>query len=204
VGPALAVLLGSPSLNPAALALTFLLFQPGVAVARLLMAVTAVFLGSILIERAFPKVALLRRSQPGIAPAPEGSGNVIGRFAGSIASVVVRTVPALILGVIGSMLLVQWLPAGAWTAPESRMISTFAIAAIAVPLALPTFLEIPLAIGLLAAGFPAGAAAAFLFAGPAINLPSLLTIGRITGWKVAVAVAMLVWLVAVTGGLLVG
>src|SRR5439155_1120595 len=72
------------------------------------------------------------------------------------------------------------------------------------PLALPTFLELPLALSLLAAGFPAGAAVAFLFAGPAVNLPSLLNVARLTGWKPAALITILVWGLAVIGGLLVG
>ena len=76
------------------------------------------------------------------------------------------------------------------------------VASVAVPLALPTFLEIPLALSLLAAGLPAGAAVALLFAGPAVNLPSLLATARIAGWKVAVSTAGFVWLLALTGGLL--
>jgi uncharacterized membrane protein YraQ (UPF0718 family) len=65
-------------------------------------------------------------------------------------------------------------------------------------------IEIPLALSVLAEGGPAGAAAALLFAGPAINLPSLLVIGRYSSLKVALALALLVWAVAAGGGLLLG
>ena len=74
---------------------------------------------------------------------------------------------------------------------------------LAVPLALPTFLEIPLALSLLAAGLPVGAAVALLFAGPVINLPSLFATARMAGPKVAVAIAGFVWLIAIAGGLLI-
>ena len=63
------------------------------------------------------------------------------------------------------------------------------VALIAVLLTLPSMFEIPLALSVLAAGGPAGAAAALLFAGPAINLPSLLVIGRYSSWKVAAGAA---------------
>jgi uncharacterized membrane protein YraQ (UPF0718 family) len=43
-----------------------------------------------------------------------------------------------------------------------------------------------------------------LIAGPAVNMPSLLTIGRSAGWRVAAALAMAVAAVACLGGLLVG
>ena len=47
-----------------------------------------------------------------------------------------------------------------------------------------------------------GSAAALLFAGPAINLPSLLARAKSTNWKVAAMLAVFIWAVAVTGGLL--
>ena len=117
-------------------------------------------------------------------------------------TVLVRTVPALIAGLLVSMVLVQWLPAGAFNSGTARILATLFVAALAVPLALPTFLEIPLGLSLLAAGLPTGAALAFLFAGPAINLPSLLATARMAGWKVAASVAVFVWLIAAAGGLL--
>jgi uncharacterized protein len=74
------------------------------------------------------------------------------------------------------------------------------VAAFAVPLALPTFFEIPLALILLASGAPPGAAVALLIAGPSVNLPSLFTIMRSTNWKVAALVAASIWILAVAGG----
>jgi uncharacterized membrane protein YraQ (UPF0718 family) len=75
---------------------------------------------------------------------------------------------------------------------------------LAIPLALPTFFEVPLALTLISAGAPAGVAAAVLFAGPAVNLPSLMAIGRSTSWKIAAVLAVAVALVACLGGLLIG
>jgi len=68
--------------------------------------------------------------------------------------------------------------------------------------ALPSFFEIPLAFSILAAGAPVGAAAAVLFAGPIINLPSLLVVGRRASWKAAVLLAFSVWVIAFSGGLI--
>jgi uncharacterized membrane protein YraQ (UPF0718 family) len=48
-----------------------------------------------------------------------------------------------------------------------------------------------------------GAAAALLFAGPAVNLPSLFTVAQSAGWKVAAGLGAMVWVVAVAGALLV-
>jgi uncharacterized membrane protein YraQ (UPF0718 family) len=67
---------------------------------------------------------------------------------------------------------------------------------------MPTFFEIPLALILISLGAPPAAAVAMLIAGPAINLPSLLTIGRATNWKVASTVALSVLVLALAGGVL--
>jgi hypothetical protein len=68
---------------------------------------------------------------------------------------------------------------------------------------MPTFFEIPLALLLLAAGMPAGAAVALLVAGPATNLPSLFTVARSTGWRAPALVGLTVWALASAAGLLV-
>jgi uncharacterized membrane protein YraQ (UPF0718 family) len=44
---------------------------------------------------------------------------------------------------------------------------------------------------------------ALLVAGPSTNLPSLLTIGRATDWRVALLVGSTVWAIAAGAGLLV-
>jgi uncharacterized membrane protein YraQ (UPF0718 family) len=102
------------------------------------------------------------------------------------------------------MFIAEWLPIGAVNSTTGKVVLTIVIALIAVPLAMPTFFEIPLALILLSAGAPPTAALAMLIAGPAINLPSLLTIGYATNWKVAGTVALSVFLLALFGSLLVG
>src|SRR2546425_11169007 len=83
----------------------------------------------------------------------------------------------------------------------ARFLAIAVVAAVAVPLALPTFFEIPLALILLGSGLPGGAAVALLIAGPSVNLPSLFTITRSTNWKVAAVVAASIWALAVTSGI---
>src|SRR5206468_6628973 len=124
------------------------------------------------------------------------------RFLHSLFDVVIRTIPALILGVICSMLLIEYVPRELLASANFRLFAVIATASIAVPIALPTFFEIPLALGLLVAGAPVGAAAAVLFAGPVINLPSLLALARSTNWKIATTLAVLIWIIAVVGGLI--
>jgi len=195
LAPSLTLMLASPALNPAALALTFILFGPVIGAMRLVLSLTAVAAIGPAVEALLPRMT---------APAVSRIDQSMDRqsFGQALYTVVVRTVPALILGLLFSMLLVQWLPSGAFASGTPRVMAIVFVASLAVPLALPTFLEIPLALSLLAAGLPAGAALALLFAGPVINLPSLLATARIAGWKVAVSTAGFVWLIALAGGLL--
>jgi len=67
--------------------------------------------------------------------------------------------------------------------------------------ALPTFIEIPIALSLFAAGAP-GAAVAALVAGPVVNIPSLVVLAREVSWRVAGLLFLSVWLVAWLAGLL--
>jgi uncharacterized membrane protein YraQ (UPF0718 family) len=198
LGPSLATALSAPSLNPAALLLTFMLFDTRMAAARLVMAILAVFLTTAVIDRLF-------RTQLKACPldSEDAEKPTLKAFLRSWLQVAVRTVPLIIVGVVVSMIVALWLPVGILASTWGTVAAIVAVAAIAVPLAMPTFFEIPLALILISAGAPAGAAVAMLIAGPAINLPSLFTITRATNWKVAATVAGSIFALAIAGGLLV-
>lgn len=202
LAPSLAMMLAAPALNPAALTLTFLLFSTQIAWMRLAMSIVAVFAGTAVVARLAGDV--------GVAPPPSASildrpleGGLVVRYVDSLAHVAMRTVPLIVVGVILAMIVSNYVPT--WIqSPSGSAWAIVVAASVAVPLALPTFFEIPLAVAILAAGGPAGAAAALLFAGPAVNLPSLLTVGQVVGWKPMVLMALMVWLVAIAGGVIVG
>jgi uncharacterized protein len=199
VGPPLATILAAPSLNPFALLLTFMLFGSHLGIVRAIVAVLTVFLTPALVERVF-------RTRLTACPVDreETKQSTVVALLQSWFRVAVRTVPLILFGVLISMLIAEWLPIGAVNSTTGKVVLTIVIALIAVPLAMPTFFEIPLALILLSAGAPPAAALAMLIAGPAINLPSLLTIGYATNWKVAGTVALSVFLLALFGSLLVG
>ena len=198
LGPSLAVMLAAPSLNPATLILTFMLFDHRIALTRLAVAGVAVFFTGILVEKLFSV-------GPIDCPASdeESSQPVLTTFFRSCLQVALRTVPLIAIGVVLSMAIALWLPVGALASVGGQKLAIIAVALIAVPLAMPTFFEIPLALILLSVGAPPGAAVAMLIAGPAVNLPSLFTISRSTNWKVASSVALTVFALAVAGGLFV-
>jgi uncharacterized protein len=198
VGPSLATVLAAPSLNPFALLLTFMLFGARVGIVRAIIATLTVFLTATLIERMF-------RTKLKGCPVDEEETEQSTTIAllKSWLHVAVRTIPLILVGVLISMFIAEWLPTGAFNSTTASVVSTVVIALIAIPLAMPTFFEIPLALILLSAGAPTPAAFAVLIAGPAINLPSLLTIGHATSWRVAGSVALSVFLLTLFGSLLV-
>ncbi len=197
LGPSLAVMLAAPSLNPAALTLTFMLFDRRIALTRLAIAGLAVFLTGILIDKLFSL-------RPIDCPTSDEEGRpVVTTFLRSCLQVAVRTLPLIAVGVLISMAVALWLPVGALASTGGQTVAIVVVALIAVPLAMPTFFEIPLALILLSAGAPPGAAVAMMIAGPAVNLPSLFTISRSTNLKVAASVALTIFVLAVAGGLLV-
>jgi len=125
-------------------------------------------------------------------------------YARSLMYVSLRTVPLILVGIWASMWVMRQLPSNLGANSGIHVLAVMIIATFAVLLTLPTLFEIPLALSILAAGGPVGGAIAVLFAGPAINLPSLLVIGRYSSWKVAASMGAVVWAIAIAGGLLLG
>lgn len=201
LAPSLALMLAAPALNPAALVLTFLLFPASIAWGRVGMSVVAVFLGTALVARMAPGARIGLRVRP---LDDRGNARAIASFVKACLHVSARSVPVILLGIVAAMFFADGLQPQAGLSASERLWSIAVTAAVVVPIAFPTFLEIPLAVTLLAAGAPAGAAAALLFGGPAVNLASLLTVGRDAGWRAAWTLGAMVWLVAILGGLAVG
>ena len=204
LAPSLALMLAAPSLNPAALILTFMLFGGKIGATRLLFSAAAVLLTGLIAERFVKSNSLPCPANEVSSPASSES-SIIGAFIASCLRVAAQTLPLIIIGVAISMLITQLLPVSGLgsTSTPANVAVIMLVALISVLLAMPTFFEMPLALMLLAAGLPTGAAVALLIAGPATNLPSLLTVGRAAGWKAPLFVAATVWLIACAAGLLV-
>jgi uncharacterized membrane protein YraQ (UPF0718 family) len=202
LAPALALALAAPSLNPVALTLSFILFPWRVAGGRLVMALSLVLMGSVLVAGIAGSSKL-----PVNLGKPETNTNwreLFLAYGQSVVYVAVRTVPLVAIGIWASMWIMRHLPLSEMgTTAGAHIVGIAAIALIAVLLTLPSLFEIPLALSIVAVGGPLGAAAAVLFAGPAINLPSLLVIGRHSSWRVAATLAAIVWVIATAGGLLI-
>jgi uncharacterized membrane protein YraQ (UPF0718 family) len=204
LGPSLAFTLAAPSLNPATLALSFLIFPLHIAGARLVMAMVLVVMVSAVVARVSGPVPVRAAAVGEYVEVGNTVSDIVRAYLRSFVYITVRTVPWILLGIWVSMMVANRIPFGTLASWGPNLLTVTLVAAGALLLALPTFFEIPLALSLLAAGASPGAAVAMLVAGPAINLASLLVIARYSHWKVAVLVAAAVWATAVAGGLLVG
>jgi uncharacterized membrane protein YraQ (UPF0718 family) len=198
LGPALSLMLASPGLNLAAIALTFLLMPLRFAVLRLAAALLAVLVLAPAVgrlhERTVPRMTAAAKEDP-----PVTIRAIAVRFVHSLAYMTFVTVPLIVAGVLVS----------AWLLPHAVVLSTggatlavVLVALAATLVALPTFFEIPFAFMLLSLGAPPGAAVALLVAGPIVNLPSMLVLARETNARVALSLGGGVWAVATVAGLL--
>ena len=201
LGPSLGLMIAAPALNPAALILTFMLFDYSVAGTRAAASVAAVLFTGMIADKVFGRTRI--PCEVDYVSQDLSARSHLVRFLRSCGQVALRLIPVILIGVLASMVIAQWLPASAVTSSNGKLLAVIIVATFAIPLALPTFFEIPLAFVLLSSGAPVGAALALLIAGPAINLPSLLTIMRSTSWKVAAVVAASIWAIAVASGILV-
>ena len=200
LGPSLGLMLAAPALNPAALILTFMLFDYKVGTVRLGASLAAVLFTGMIADRIFGRTEVHCDVDDWQS---EGRPADLLHFLRACARVSVRLLPVIVIGVLASMIIAQMIPVRTFDSTAARLLAIVVVAAVAVPLALPTFFEVPLALILLSSGAPIGAAVALLIAGPSVNLPSLLTIMRSTNWKVSAVVAASIWMLAVASGILV-
>jgi len=204
LGPSLAFTLAAPSLNPATLAFTFMIFPLAVAGTRLVLALLLVVVLSELVARVAGPVPVRAAAVEEFAETEDSVPGILSRYFRSLAHITLRTVPWILLGIWVSMVIANRIPIETLASRGSQTLIVLVAATGALLLTMPSFFEIPLALSLLAGGVSAGAALAVLIAGPAINLASLLVIARQSHWKVALLVAAAVWATAVAGGLLLG
>src|SRR2546425_10522055 len=200
LGPSIGLMLAAPALNPAALILTFMLFDYKIGITRAAASVAAVLFTGLIADRIFGRTEVHCDVDDWQT---EGRPTDFLHFLRACARVSVRLLPVIVIGVLASMIIAQMIPVRTFDSTAARLLAIVVVAAVAVPLALPTFFEIPLALILLSSGAPIGAAVALLIAGPSVNLPSLLTIMRSTNWKVSAVVAASIWTLAVAAGILV-
>jgi len=202
LGPALALMLAAPALNPAALALTFVLLPGHLATVRLLASSVIVLLVATVLGRWLsPPAAHARALVECAAPDWRSSEPT---FVASLREVATRSVPAIVVGALLSAVLALGLPLDEAASSTGGWALVLLVTALAVPMALPTFAEIPLALLLVQAQAPDGAVLAMLVAGPIVNLPSLFTVARAVSARAALTIGAAVFLVVAATSMAVG
>jgi uncharacterized membrane protein YraQ (UPF0718 family) len=121
------------------------------------------------------------------------------RCCSCLAYLVAVTIPLILVGVVLGVLALPYLT---HLAAAGTVIGVVLVALVSVVVALPTFFEIPIALVMAQLGAPPGAVLAVLVAGPIVNLPSLLVLGRETSPRLAVGLAAGVWGIASVAGVL--
>src|SRR5437016_11484258 len=133
LGPSLGLMLAAPALNPAALILTFMLFDYKVGLVRLGAGITAVLFTGMIADKVLGKTEV----HCDVDDWPtEGRPADFFHFLRSCARVATRLLPVIIIGVVVSMIIAQMIPSHTFASPGAKILSVAVVAAVAVPLAL--------------------------------------------------------------------
>jgi len=204
----LAYWVGNPLLNPAVLVFLFLVAPWQFGVVRILVGVAVVVGGTVLVTRLFgsstadsgPPLPPELRS-PG-DPDPIRLGQFPLRFARSLLRLAVVLIPLylVVLYVVGFFS--GWLSDFAGLDARLGIVAVLVCAVIGTLLVIPTGGEIPVILALTAVGVGAGTAGALLITLPALSLPSMLMVGRALSWRITLAMAVVVAVAGLLGGLL--
>ena len=189
---ALAFWLGNPVLNPAVLVFLALLAPPSWVAVRIGVGILLVLgfsaLVGVVVARRGKRDADLPAAQDALDAADEPFrwGEVPRRLVSRFGRLAVVLVPeylivVFVVGLIGA-------PLGALLG-HGGALAVLLAALVATVLVLPTAGEIPILLGLAAAGASAGVLGALLIALPAISLPSGVMVGRALGWRATAATA---------------
>ncbi len=204
---ALAFWLGNPVLNPAVLVfLALLVLWPWVAVRVALGLVLVIGVSTLLGGLAARRSTRLPAADRAVTAALAGPGPEL--TAAQIPGRLLRSFLRLALVLVPEYLVVVFL-IGLVGAPLGRALGHGGAVAVLVAaaggllLVLPTGGEIPILLGLAAAGASAGVLGALLLVLPALSLPSMVIVGRALTWRVTLAAAGATAVVGVlAGGLL--
>src|SRR2546421_8594566 len=146
LGPSLGLMIAAPALNPAALILTFMLFDYKVGMVRLSAGIAAVLFTGLIADRILGKTKVQCDKDNWQAEARPAD---FVHFLRACFRVAIRLFPVIIIGVVLSMVIAQMIPVRAFDSTTAKLVAILVVAAVAVLLALPTFFEIPLALILL-------------------------------------------------------
>ncbi|HXT93603.1 MAG TPA: permease [Trebonia sp.] len=204
----LAYWVGNPLLNPAVLVFWFLVAPWEFGAVRILVGTAVVVGGSVLVTRLFEqKVAdedhpLPTELRLASDPDPVSLRQFPVRFASSLLRLAVILVPLYLVTVYVVAFFSGWLSDFAGLDARLGIGAVLVCALLGTLLVIPTGGEIPVILALTAVGVGAGTAGALLITLPALSLPSMVMVGRALSWRITLAMAGVVAIAGLLGGLL--
>ncbi|HEX2902753.1 MAG TPA: permease [Jatrophihabitans sp.] len=197
--------LGNPLLNPAVLVFLALVAPWQWTVTRLAVGILVVVFGSTLVARLAGE-----RSDPAAGERVAGSGVAVDRhwlaavpwrFGRALLRLVLVMVPEYVAVVLLVGAVRGWLfPLGGAGGVRAGVLVLLLAAVVGTLIVIPTGGEIPIVLGLAAAGVSLGGVGALLLTLPAASLPAMAMLVRSLGWRATLASAGVVLL----GGLVAG
>ena len=118
LGPSLGLMLAAPALNPAALILTFMLFDYKVGVTRGAASVAAVLFTGMIADRIFARTEVHCDVDDWQT---EGRPADLLHFLQACARVSVRLLPVIVIGVLASMIIAQMIPVRTFDSTAARL-----------------------------------------------------------------------------------
>jgi len=164
--------------------------------------------GSAVVTRLFePKAAdgdqaLPAELRPAGDPDPVRLSQFPVRFARSLVRLAVILIPLYLVVVYALGFLSGWLSDFAGLDARFGIVAVLICALLGTLLVIPTGGEIPVILALTAVGVGAGTAGALLITLPALSLPSMVMVGRALSWRITLAMACVVAVAGLVGGLL--
>jgi len=177
-------------------------------VVRLLVGTAVVAGGSAVVTRLFePKAAdgdqaLPAKLSPSADPDPVRLSQFPVRFARSLGRLAVILIPLYLVVVYALGFFSGWLSDFAGLDARLGIVAVLVCALLGTLLVIPTGGEIPVILALTAVGVGAGTAGALLITLPALSLPSMVMVGRALSWRITLAMACVVAVAGLVGGLL--
>src|SRR5713101_7092488 len=117
LGPSLALMLAAPALNPAALILSFMLFDYKIGVTRGAASVAAVLFTGMIADRIFARTEVHCDVDDWVT---EGRPADLFHFLRACARVSVRLLPVIVIGVLASMIIAQMIPVRTFDSTATR------------------------------------------------------------------------------------
>lgn len=195
-GAIMAYWLANPLLNPAVLLFLGLTMPWQFFTTRAVIGLVVVLVAALLVSRRFSTVT----TEVPFTPPDDAQhlGELPARFGRSLGRYVLIIIPEYLLLVLLVGFFSGWLSNFANLGQGVGPLALVLVGIVGAALVIPTGGEIPVIVGLTAAGASLGTAGVLLITLPALSIPSMVMVGRSFGARTTVAVAA--WVVA--GGLL--